>query len=65
MAEARKNALAEARTKHIVFTLVLDKSTLIERNAYMWGEETLGHTAPHVLPSSLKGGKDKFPFFTT
>ena len=30
----------------------------------MWGKETSAHTAPEVLPGSIKAGPDKYPFFT-
>lgn len=53
------------KRNYVVFMPALDKSTLIERYAYMWGKETTAHTAPHVLLSSVKGGKYKYPFFTT
>ena len=61
-AEAEKIDLVEMRKKHVIFAMTLDKSTLIERYMCMWGRKMRAHPASRVLPASVKGGPDKFPF---
>jgi hypothetical protein len=56
--------LAVARRNSVVFELVLDQSDLVSRYLIMWGKETSAHTAPEVLPGSIKPRLDKYPFFT-
>jgi hypothetical protein len=62
-AEADKIDLVEMWKKHVVFAPTLDMNTLMERYMCMWGRKTRAHSATRVLPASVKGSPDKFPFF--
>lgn len=63
-AEARKEEMAALQRNRVVFALALTHGNLVERYAYMWGKETTTQTFPKVLPIYVKGGKEKYPFFT-
>jgi hypothetical protein len=66
-AEKRKadlELLEQRRRDNVIFTpLTLDKNTLIERYAYMWGRDTKDHKAAVVLPADDRVPGDAYPFF--
>jgi hypothetical protein len=63
-AEKRKADLEQRRRENAVFSPpALDKNTLIDRHAYMWGRDTQDHIALVVLPADTKVSGDAYPFF--
>ena len=56
--------LEKQRRENVVFSPpALDENTLIERYAYMWGQDTKDQKAPVVLPAKGKTPSDSYPFF--